>query len=1038
MMDKDETPDAKKPTIAIHATQCLESFQQCVFRASPIHPRELSVVEDQVARLSTWAASIGVFSPGRASIDHRLRYAPEVQSVVTGLLESLDFRIRACSDVLDTLGKFGPLDARSSANEQLEQCFVDIATEISRLDKISSTIHRGTAEVQVLLVSDYQITDDNGNSVEPLLLNYFENHIGSRFPHSSKTIQQRLARAMLLRQKQILYRRYHKVNTAVRSQKAVPMASIALSAARSGLSPGNHDAKQDNSPITVVAGTTITSTQIQNTTISPSDNFRIVFSSPFVISAIKTVSLGNHEELIFPPAPGLATKRKYEQLKSDRLADFDNALMLGEAISDALPKLNDLLEADLQAIEEITCPYCLYALPAQEIFDEQKWHNHVKTDLHPFVCLFDNCKESGLLYNHTDEWLSHMHLHSKLWRCSSHRELGPFSTREDYIRHIQEVHNTNLSDIQLRALAKQNTRRAIKLFLSCPMCGKDMTEVDGLMEDHITKHLIFLALNSLPSYEDDILDNTREEKDPIGAPQPQIKSTAFHTRKGKYILEYEPENIEKGRLNTSLAPFKSSRSQSLDRSLALVRTRSQSLDRSLSPSPHAISSSTSKAFARPSLSSVLPTRRLSAEQLTPLPRSPSHVVTGRTGTSTVNVGNNLPIKKRPSPYLSRAGANLSARRRNELTVCICIPCKMAKIMCEGREEGRDCSRCSTSSSSAPKPFICAPADFFNFVQQGSTSLLGLHVIFPLTANSLRQRIELPSEINIRHLLDLINKLQKDYDMVCIHGRRGILFELDLHACWVYLDSNYPPTVHPFQQFINRLKVQGQDTWKTCIKDTYGQPPNRESLCEVFLAISDMASWFTYTLRPKPNDKKIGDKLLTSLVPENTYEREIIIITAQLLRIIGRKVELEFYKQLKAALANPSICSELVLEVGRILMSLRRHLTQWTFYWEKVSSDIISKDKPYNNSQDKDNLFNDPMVRIKELCKSFYVYFCYMRRRLPLHEQEDFRSMMVLYPDAVSEANESFPEYESIEGFEEWLNFKGSRESNVFESLEDLL
>ncbi|QYT02896.1 hypothetical protein H0G86_009879 [Trichoderma simmonsii] len=1014
MMDKDETLDAKKPTIAICATQCLESFRQCVLRASPIHPRELSVVEDQVARLSTWAASIGIFSPGRASIDHRLRYAPEVQSVVTGLLESLDFRIRACSDVLDTLGKFGPLDARSSANEQLEQCFVDIATEISRLDKISSTVHRGTAEVQVLLVSDYQITDDNGNSVEPLLLNHFENHIGSRFPHSSKTIQQRLARAMLLRQKQILYRRYHKVNTAVRSQKAVPMASIALSAARSGLSPGNHDAKQDNSPITVVAGTTITSTQIQNTTTSPSDNFRIVFSSPFVISAIKTASLGNHEELIFPPAPGLATKRKYEQLKSDRLADFHNVLLLGEAISDAESKLNELLKSDLQAIKEITCPYCLHALPAQEIFDEQKWNNHVETDLHPFVCLFDNCTEADLLYNHTDEWLSHMHLHSKLWRCSSHRELGPFSTREDYIKHIQEVHNTNLSDIQLRALAKQNTRRAIKLFSLCPMCGKDMTEVDGHMEDHITKHLIFLALNSLPSYEDDILDNTREEKDTIGAPQPQSKSTVLRTTKGKDTLEYGPDNIKKERLNTSLTPFK--------------RPKSQSLDRSLNTSPHAISSSTPKALAIPSLSSMLSDRRLSAEQIPLRPRSPSHLVTGRTGISTINVGNRFPEKQRRRPMrdLSRAG-------RKEQTVC--IGCKMAKVMCEGREVGRDCVRCSSRtsiSSGPPMPFMCEPASFFRLVQQGSTALLGLHVIYPLNTNGFRQPIELPLDINIEHLLGLINKLQNDYDIIRIHGPRGIRYELDLHACWVYINSNCSPIIHRFQPLINGLTIQRHDTWKACIKNPDSQPLNSESLCETLLAMDDMAPWFTYTLRPKPNNEKTNVTLLTTLAPENTYERQIIILTAQLSRIIGRKIELQFYQQLEEALANSAISRELVLDVGYMLMSLRRRLTQWKYHWERVSPNRESDDE----LEDKKDQSSNPIIHIQQLCKILYVYFCYMRRRLPPYKRKDIETMIVWYPDIEGEVQETFPKYESEEGFEDWLHFNDSLDSNALES--DLL
>lgn len=264
-------------------------------------------------------------------------------------------------------------DTRSSTNERLEQCFVDIATEISRLYKISSTIRSASEEDQVLRASDFHITDDDGNSVEPLLLCHFENHIGSRFPNVSKIIQQRLARAMLLRQKRILYRRHQKANTAIQPQKAIPKASITLSAARPSVPSAHRDPKWNNRSITVGEATTVTSPHIQSATATPSDNFKIASSNPSIISARKTITLSSHEALIFPPAPGLATKQKYEQLKSKRVADFHNAFWLGETISDAESKLNELLKLDLQAIGEITCPYYLYALPAQEVFDDQKW-----------------------------------------------------------------------------------------------------------------------------------------------------------------------------------------------------------------------------------------------------------------------------------------------------------------------------------------------------------------------------------------------------------------------------------------------------------------------------------------------------------------------------------------------------------------------------------------------------------------------------------------------------------------------------------------
>ncbi|RYP30524.1 hypothetical protein DL767_006201 [Monosporascus sp. MG133] len=543
MADAGETPELKGPTVAASANQCLESFQQCLYRASSVHPRELSMVEDQVARFSTWAMGIGVFAPGRASMDHRLRYAPEVQSVVAGLLESLNYRIRTCSGVLGMLDEPPATNARNVAGGLLERSFGDVATEISRLNKISNTIRRASKEAQVLKASNFQIKDDDGNDVEPLLLGHFERYIGDRFPSISKTVQQRLARAMLLRRKRILYRRHRQGNTATLPQKAVLKASVTLPAAQPIVPSAQGNPKQDNGQVAAVPTTTIATSRIESATTLTPNKFKVASSSPSIISASKTVALGNHEALVFPPAPGIAAKRKYEQLKRRRVVDYHNAVSLEETRSEAESKLNELLKSDLQAIGEITCPYCLYALPAQEIFDERKWQNHVKSDLDPYVCLFEDCDQPDELYNHSDGWLSHLHQHSKLWRCSSHRELGPFSTREEYIRHMREAHNTKLSDTQLRVLANRNTRKMVKLFPSCPLCGKDEAEVDGRLEDHIAGHLRSLALRSLPSYEDEISDDAGCGRVSVAASRPQSRSTVKNLEDDKDMLEFGTEHF---------------------------------------------------------------------------------------------------------------------------------------------------------------------------------------------------------------------------------------------------------------------------------------------------------------------------------------------------------------------------------------------------------------------------------------------------------------------------------------------------------------
>lgn len=86
----------QQTTIAGGAELTLRAFQQCLYLSASLHPRELALVEDQLARFSIWTASIGVFARGRASMDHRLREATDVHEAVTSLLEDLTDGIQNC------------------------------------------------------------------------------------------------------------------------------------------------------------------------------------------------------------------------------------------------------------------------------------------------------------------------------------------------------------------------------------------------------------------------------------------------------------------------------------------------------------------------------------------------------------------------------------------------------------------------------------------------------------------------------------------------------------------------------------------------------------------------------------------------------------------------------------------------------------------------------------------------------------------------------------------------------------------------------
>jgi hypothetical protein len=61
--------------------------------------------------------------------------------------------------------------------------------------------------------------------------------------------------------------------------------------------------------------------------------------------------------------------------------------------------------------------------------------------------------------------------------------------------------------------------------------------------------------------------------------------------------------------------------------------------------------------------------------------------------------------------------------------------------------------------------------------------------------------------------------------------------------------------------------------------------------------------------------------------------------------------------------------------------------------------------------------------IKNLCQTLHVYVCHFRRRLSPEEQNWIGIMMVWYQDSGQTIEESFPQHESIDGFEEWLHYR---------------
>lgn len=123
-------------------------------------------------------------------------------------------------------------------------------------------------------------------------------------------------------------------------------------------------------------------------------------------------------------------------------------------------------------------------------------------DLRPYVCTFEDCRNTEKLYVTRSDWTYHVvQLHHRRWVCGGTCDLA-FVSPNLLKQHMMEYHASAFTELQLPVLLDMCERPAsLDEKVECQLCIEEMMLRD--FNNHVAAHREELALYVLPAKADD-------------------------------------------------------------------------------------------------------------------------------------------------------------------------------------------------------------------------------------------------------------------------------------------------------------------------------------------------------------------------------------------------------------------------------------------------------------------------------------------------------------------------------------------------------
>ena len=215
-------------------------------------------------------------------------------------------------------------------------------------------IRTASDEARTLQASGFRIKNEEGEDMENDLLSRFTEDVVWRLPKivGDIPLMNRLTKTMLLRRKLILYRRHRQWGVSSESQRSIPEPTVESQPAPTpDLSSG-----PIKHPTTSIEEPSATP-NVQ--TLRPERSSPASSGLPHVVMGRRAVPSTSYQPFNFPPAPGAAARRKYEEIKSQESARIRDKMSKEDALEpDIEQRIQEAIRLRLCEITEVTCPYC--------------------------------------------------------------------------------------------------------------------------------------------------------------------------------------------------------------------------------------------------------------------------------------------------------------------------------------------------------------------------------------------------------------------------------------------------------------------------------------------------------------------------------------------------------------------------------------------------------------------------------------------------------------------------------------------------------